>query len=215
MSSNSFLTPIKQIITNRGSANAQDKVEYSPNNLAKCRKCHLTIFRGQVRIGVSFFNEKYDSYSFAYYHEHCCPESCKEHLHLPSGGRIKDELRVQEERERNVCRILEHRRGLREDLRKLRIILANRADIPPYYIFADTTLNDLVVKMPRNKFELKKCRGIAETKCKMYGMEILRVIRDFRRKLAAGGQDQAEQRDEQNPIQETPSLERNKSHTFP
>ncbi|MDU4132730.1 HRDC domain-containing protein [Clostridium perfringens] len=48
--------------------------------------------------------------------------------------------------------------------------------LPPYCIFNDETLNDLLDKMPKNKEELMKVKGLAKVKVNKYGEEILGVL---------------------------------------
>ncbi|WP_415345147.1 HRDC domain-containing protein, partial [Clostridium perfringens] len=65
---------------------------------------------------------------------------------------------------------------LRRKLKQLRINFAIKEKLPPYCIFNDETLNDLLDKMPKNKEELMKVKGLAKVKVNKYGEEILGVL---------------------------------------
>ena len=62
----------------------------------------------------------------------------------------------------------------------MRTILAHRFDYPPYMIFHDTTLDQLVLEMPRNQNELLKIHGIGPKLCQQFGHVLLQVIRQYR-----------------------------------
>lgn len=66
---------------------------------------------------------------------------------------------------------------LRRNLKQLRINFAIKEKLPPYCIFNDETLNDLLDKMPKNKEELMKVKGLAKVKVNKYGEEILGVLK--------------------------------------
>ena len=66
---------------------------------------------------------------------------------------------------------------LRRKLKQLRINFAIKEKLPPYCIFNDETLNDILNKMPKNKEELMKVKGLAKVKVNKYGEEILGVLK--------------------------------------
>lgn len=66
---------------------------------------------------------------------------------------------------------------LRRKLKQLRINFAIKEKLPPYCIFNDETLNDILDKMPKNKEELMKVKGLAKVKVNKYGEEILGVLK--------------------------------------
>lgn len=66
---------------------------------------------------------------------------------------------------------------LRGKLKQLRINFAIKEKLPPYCIFNDETLNDILDKMPKNKEELMKVKGLAKVKVNKYGEEILGVLK--------------------------------------
>ncbi|MCK9531063.1 MAG: DNA helicase RecQ [Gammaproteobacteria bacterium] len=66
-----------------------------------------------------------------------------------------------------------------EELRALRRRLAAEHDVPPYVIFNDATLAELVAHRPRSLGELADIHGFGEHKLAAYGKPILDLIRDF------------------------------------
>ncbi|MDE6244986.1 MAG: DNA helicase RecQ [Treponemataceae bacterium] len=55
---------------------------------------------------------------------------------------------------------------------------ADEMNVPPYVIFGDKTLEDLVQKKPSTDWELLDVFGIGERKAEHFGSQILRVIRE-------------------------------------
>jgi len=66
-----------------------------------------------------------------------------------------------------------------ERLRILRKTLANRANLPPYIIFADTSLRQMAAKRPKTSQEFLKITGVGEHKLEKYGGTFLAEIADF------------------------------------
>ena len=71
---------------------------------------------------------------------------------------------------------------LDEALRTLRKSLARQQKVPPYIIFSDATLEELIGIKPTNVHMLKKITGIGEKKAKSYGSDIISVILDHLKK---------------------------------
>lgn len=65
---------------------------------------------------------------------------------------------------------------VRDRLKKYRLRKSNELNYRPYYIFNDSTLNELVMKRPKSIVELKEIEGIADKKVGMYGKDILDII---------------------------------------
>lgn len=65
-----------------------------------------------------------------------------------------------------------------EDLRALRRELAEEHGVPPYVIFHDATLAEMVVWRPSDEDELLRIDGVGQTKLERYGSEFIDVIRD-------------------------------------
>ncbi|SKA91452.1 ATP-dependent DNA helicase RecQ, partial [Sporosarcina newyorkensis] len=65
------------------------------------------------------------------------------------------------------------------ELRALRLKLAQEAGVPPFVIFSDKTLRDMVAKMPATDDELLTVQGVGETKLERYGDVFLEAILSF------------------------------------
>ena len=66
--------------------------------------------------------------------------------------------------------------NLFEELRKLRKKIALSENLPPYIIFHDKTLHEMVVRLPGSKEEMLDVPGISEIKFEKYGKEFLQYI---------------------------------------
>ena len=71
--------------------------------------------------------------------------------------------------------------GLFEVLRLLRMDIAKEEKIPPFVVFADTTLIEMADCKPTTKEELQSIKGIGEFKLRKYWERFLQVIRDFQK----------------------------------
>jgi superfamily II DNA helicase RecQ len=61
----------------------------------------------------------------------------------------------------------------------LRREIAREAKLPPYIIFHDTTLKDMVSKLPVDLNEMKEISGIGNTKLEKYGNRFVDVIKSY------------------------------------
>ncbi len=112
------------------------------------------------------------------------------HLNPLARSVLRGEERVQLRRERKIERTKSSRSKaqrtfsdpadleLWEDLRVLRRALAEEHGVPPYVIFHDATLAEMVVWRPRTEDQLLAIEGIGQTKLQRYGEEFLDLIRD-------------------------------------
>lgn len=66
---------------------------------------------------------------------------------------------------------------LRDDLRGYRIRMAREEGIPPYCIFNDKTLDEIVEFEPTTKAELLAISGIGEAKYEKYGRTIMKIVK--------------------------------------
>jgi ATP-dependent DNA helicase RecQ len=66
-----------------------------------------------------------------------------------------------------------------EKLRTLRLEVAREQNIPAYVIFHDSTLKEMVRKLPRSLGEMRQIAGIGERKLDLYGERFLAVIRAY------------------------------------
>jgi ATP-dependent DNA helicase RecQ len=64
-------------------------------------------------------------------------------------------------------------------LKDLRKEMAELQDVPPYIVFADTSLKQMAAKKPSTKAEMLKITGVGEYKLKKYGDIFLREISKY------------------------------------
>lgn len=69
---------------------------------------------------------------------------------------------------------------LYEKLKDFRITMARLANIKPYFIFNNETLDELVSLKPKNKDELLKIKGFGANKVEKYGVEIINIIKKLK-----------------------------------
>jgi ATP-dependent DNA helicase RecQ len=69
--------------------------------------------------------------------------------------------------------------GLWERLRARRRDLAREQNLPPYVIFADATLQEMVRYRPRGEDELSRISGVGAVKLARYGNEFLQVLDEY------------------------------------
>jgi len=75
--------------------------------------------------------------------------------------------------------VSEEDRQLWEALRARRKQLADDNGVPPYVVFHDATLMEMMEYRPSNNLELLNISGIGESKLERFGEEFLQVIREF------------------------------------
>lgn len=68
---------------------------------------------------------------------------------------------------------------LLERLRKFRRETADRRGVPPYVIFSDATMREIVKARPRDMIALLNVRGIGEEKASRYGTSIIGIVKGF------------------------------------
>jgi ATP-dependent DNA helicase RecQ len=66
-------------------------------------------------------------------------------------------------------------------LREVRLRLARERGVPPYVIFHDTTLRDMVERRPKTVEDLHEVYGVGAKKAADFGDAFLDAIRTFRR----------------------------------
>jgi len=69
--------------------------------------------------------------------------------------------------------------ALFEELRTLRKEISQRDGIPPYVVFADSTLRELAAHCPATRLEMLGIKGVGEVKYERYGEDFLNVIRIY------------------------------------
>jgi len=73
---------------------------------------------------------------------------------------------------------MESKSDLFEKLRTLRKQIADKNKVPPYIIFSDATLREMVRLMPKNDQEFLKVSGVGNEKLRRYGNDFLKVINE-------------------------------------
>ena len=63
-----------------------------------------------------------------------------------------------------------------DELRQVRTTLAKQQNIPPYVVFADSSLLEMASFLPRTEHEMKRVSGVGDLKFEKYGREFLRVV---------------------------------------
>lgn len=66
-----------------------------------------------------------------------------------------------------------------QKLRAHRMTLAKEQGVPPYIIFNDNTLIDMIIEKPRTLWEFGRISGVGETKLEKYGDSFLGIISDY------------------------------------
>lgn len=66
-----------------------------------------------------------------------------------------------------------------EILRKLRLSIAQKEGKPPYVVFSDATLHEMVKELPTTDVEFLEISGVGKTKLQRYGYEFMKAIRAF------------------------------------
>lgn len=154
-----------------------DKLELSPNNLAHCKSCGVLIPKNCVRIGKQTPYET-GEYIIRYYHKQCMPQLIA-HLHLePRYNKRKFDDTWHEAEAIRKQRVMFRRHELRETIRKWRNA---ESDGKTYMIFDNSTLDDIVDKLPNTKHELLDCYGMGPKRVALYGSFILGAIWRYKR----------------------------------
>jgi ATP-dependent DNA helicase RecQ len=65
-----------------------------------------------------------------------------------------------------------------EALRALRRAMAEERGVPPYVIFNDATLHDMIARRPTSRAAFRTVKGVGEWKCEAFGDRFLAVLRN-------------------------------------
>ncbi len=69
--------------------------------------------------------------------------------------------------------------GLFEELRRLRKRLADARGVPPFVIFADTSLREMARRLPRDEESFLAITGVGEQKLKWFGPAFMKKIEEY------------------------------------
>lgn len=90
---------------------------------------------------------------------------------------LKGEERVFQKVPRKVEKQNSDPQSLFERLRVLRRMIASRENLPPYMIFADSTLREMAESCPTNRAAFLHVSGVGEKKLEKYGAEFIEEIK--------------------------------------
>ncbi|MDT2829308.1 DNA helicase RecQ [Vagococcus carniphilus] len=68
--------------------------------------------------------------------------------------------------------------ALFNQLRELRSDIADEKNLPPYVIFSDKTLQEMVEKQPKNSIEFLQIKGVGQNKLDQYGEMFMKLIKE-------------------------------------
>ncbi|MFK7694340.1 DNA helicase RecQ [Paenibacillus sp. HJGM_3] len=77
--------------------------------------------------------------------------------------------------------------ALFDELRALRKQLADRDGVPPYVVFADSTLREIAEQLPETEAQLLAVKGVGQAKLTKYGLPFLEAVRAYMAQQALGG----------------------------
>ena len=86
---------------------------------------------------------------------------------------------IQSIQKENNSVIEEKNDSLIEQLKNYRLTKAKEKNVPPYYVFNDETLNEIISIKPQTIDELLTVKGFGQKKCEWYGNDILQIIRSL------------------------------------
>ena len=66
-----------------------------------------------------------------------------------------------------------------EELRECRKYLAEEYNVPPYVIFHDATLKEMIDSLPQSASEFLRIGGVGDSKLEKYGADFLEIIRRY------------------------------------
>ncbi|MFL5249156.1 MAG: DNA helicase RecQ [Myxococcales bacterium] len=91
--------------------------------------------------------------------------------------RLREDMQPQRFRERTIAPVLAGEDGLAfEALRSLRKQIADEQKLPPYVIFHDSTLREMVAAKPRTISDLRRIKGVGDRKLATYGPRFLDAL---------------------------------------
>lgn len=88
----------------------------------------------------------------------------------------------------------ETKSGIFEKLRRLRLAIAREEHVPPFVVFSDATLEDMVSRLPRTEEEMAEVHGIGAFKLKKYGERFLAALGEFSGAEEMRGKDEREEK---------------------
>lgn len=87
------------------------------------------------------------------------------------------------EKEKAIPKAVSPEEHFTDELRKMRRTLASLENVPPYMIFNDAVLEEMVKKQPLNEAQFLEISGFTQFKFDRYGQELLAIVRKHTRKI--------------------------------
>lgn len=97
-------------------------------------------------------------------------------------GRIIVELtksRVRDEAAKTKLEDATYEQPLFEELRRLRAVIAQSENLPPYIVFSDATLIEMATWLPLTDDDMRRIMGVGDLKMQKYGRDFLNEIRKY------------------------------------
>tara|TARA_R110002074_G_scaffold145034_2_gene293537 strand:- start:172154 stop:174268 length:2115 start_codon:yes stop_codon:yes gene_type:complete len=133
-----------------------------------------TIFRQLIALG--YLNVEAESYGSLKLTEKCRPVLRGEQT-LELRKQLKEEKLGAEKKTKSPVRPQDL--PLWEALRALRTKLADEAGVPPYVIFHDVTLQEMIKKRPNTTADMRYISGVGDQKINRYGQQFLAEIAKY------------------------------------
>ncbi len=96
------------------------------------------------------------------------------HLHQKIKRAVKVEIKKPK-----PAPVIDKKEGLFDRLRQLRRKMAVEMGVPPYILFSDATLLEMVAQRPTNEWEMKEISGVGNKKWEQYGQAFVDEINAF------------------------------------
>jgi len=133
-----------------------------------------TVFRQLIALG--YINVEAESHGSLKLTEQCRPV-LKGEKKLELRKQSKEEQLGKEKSKKSPVRPQDE--PLWEALRELRMQLAEEAGVPPYVIFHDATLQEMIKKRPTIVADMRYISGVGDQKIKRYGQQFLAEIAKY------------------------------------
>lgn len=133
-------------------------VEYLKNDLAKCDKDMLLDKDGMYNLAMSFILNYNKDKNIDYKQKYA-----EKFLRENAFKKIEKKPEVEQ---------------LREKLIEFRKERAKEKGLPPFYVFNNMELEELLKLMPKSKEELMKSNVLSAVKVKVHGNEIIKIIQE-------------------------------------
>lgn len=91
----------------------------------------------------------------------------------------REEKLVNKEKSPDIYDRQDYDKALFSKLKKLRLNLSQKRNVPPFIIFNDASLKDMSVKKPKNEEEFLQVKGVGDKKLIQYGDLFLAEIKEF------------------------------------